>query len=279
MPLTELKGRSSRWVTSVLQKEEQTARKTMKRRPPERCKGMDQGKIILSRRNTPRGELQLQRWAASDEDRPVYEIIFNGVFLMATYNERSEKALARLAVGPLKSPDHGLRVLIGGLGIGYTLRAALDCEGVQTIDVIEIEEEIVAWAQGLFAKLNGNACSDNRTRIITTDLGEYLSKTRNTYDAIILDVDNGPSWLALDRNRRLYETPMLIRIKHLLNDCGVLTVWAAQECAGFQKRLEEVFGTTEMIAVRDTHSNGRCFDYFIYRARAFGNQVMPSTTC
>jgi spermidine synthase len=251
----------------------------MKRRPPERCKGMDQGKIVLSRRNTPRGELQLQRWAASDEDRPVYEIIFNGVFLMATYNERSEKALARLAVGPLKSPDHGLRVLIGGLGIGYTLRAALDCEGVQTIDVIEIEEEIVAWAQGLFAKLNGNACSDNRTRIITTDLGEYLSKTRNTYDAIILDVDNGPSWLALDRNRRLYETPMLIRIKHLLNDCGVLTVWAAQECAGFQKRLEEVFGTTEMIAVRDTHSNGRCFDYFIYRARAFGNQVMPSTTC
>jgi spermidine synthase len=232
---------------------------------------MDQGRIVLSRSNTPRGELLLQRWAASDADRPVYEIIFNGVFLMATYNERTEKALARLAVGPLKSTSHGLRVLIGGLGIGYTLRAALDCEEVQSVDVIEIEEEIIDWAQGLFAKLNGYACSDIRTRIIRKDLGEYVRKTRNTYDAIMLDVDNGPTWLTLDGNKRLYETPMLIRIKHLLRESGVLTVWAAEECAGFQKRLEEVFGATEMIAVHDSDSSGRCFDYFIYRARALGD--------
>jgi spermidine synthase len=233
---------------------------------------MKQEKIMLSRLNTPQGELQLQRWAASDEEgRPVYEIIFNGVFLMATYNERSEKALARLAVKPLGSTKHGLRVLIGGLGIGYTLRAALDCEVVQVVDVIEIQEEIVDWAQGLFAKLNGHACSDTRTRIIRTDLAEYLCKTRNTYDAIILDVDNGPTWLTLDGNRRLYEMPMLIRIKHLLRDCGVLTVWAAAECAGFQKRLEEVFGATEMIAIQDRDMSGRSFDYFIYRARAVGD--------
>lgn len=235
---------------------------------------MEQERIILSRLNTPRGELQLQRWAASDEeDRPVYEIICNGVFLMATYNERSEKALARLAIGPLKPTKHGLRVLIGGLGIGYTLRAALDCEGVQAVDVIEIEEEIVTWAQGLFGGLNGHACSDTRTRVIKTDLAECLCKTRNTYDAIILDVDNGPTWLVLDTNRRLYETPLLIRIQHLLRDGGVFAVWAAEECAGFQKRLEEVFDRAELITIQDEDRCGRVCDYFIYRARSFKNRT------
>lgn len=231
---------------------------------------MQQERIILSRVTTPNGELQLQQWEETDKkDQPVYEIVFNGVFLMASYNELTEKKLAALAIEPLASERQDLRVLVGGLGIGYTLRAALDCDGIGTVDVVEIEEPVIGWAKDLFSELNGRACFDPRVRLIKMDLGAYILKTDKTYDAIILDVDNGPSWLALDSNRRLYEKPALLKIKALLGDGGVFIVWAAQKCAAFQKRLEKVFGRTELITVRDTDRCGRSIDYFIYRTRAF----------
>jgi len=233
---------------------------------------MEQEKIILSRVITPRGELQLQQLAENDEkDRPVYEIIFNGVFLMASYNRLSEKSLATLAIEPLAWKRQDIRVLIGGLGIGYTLRAALDCDGIQAVAVVEIEEHIISWAQGLFSELNGHACLDPRVNLIRMDLGDYIFTTQKTYDAIILDVDNGPTWLSLGSNRRLYEKPALAKIKGLLRDGGLFTVWAAQQCPGFQKRLEQVFGRTELITVQDRDRSGRSTDYFIYRARTFEN--------
>lgn len=103
------------------------------------------------------------------------------------------------------------------------------------------------------------------------DVGEYVVETDRTYDAIILDVDNGPTWLALESNQRLYDKPGLARFKELLNDGGVFTVWAAQTCAAFRQRLEDVFDRTELVTVPDTDRRGRATDYFIYRARSFGN--------
>lgn len=233
---------------------------------------MVQEKIILSRGVTPRGEIQLQQLVESDEkNRPVYEIIFNGVFLMASYSELSEKKLATLAIEPLAWKRQDIRILIGGLGIGHTLRAALDCDGTQAVDVVEIEEHIIRWAQSLFSELNGYACFDPRVDLIQMDLGDYIFTTQKTYDTIILDVDNGPTWLALGSNQRLYEKPALAKIKGLLRNGGVFTVWAAQECPTFQKRLEEVFGRTELITVQDTDRSGRSTDYFIYRARTVEN--------
>jgi spermidine synthase/Fe-S-cluster containining protein len=233
---------------------------------------MEQEKIILSRVITPRGELQLQQFVEIDEKtHPVYEIIFNGVFLMASYNELSEKELATLAIEPLASERQDIQVLVGGLGIGYSLRAALGCDGIQAVDVVEIEEHIISWAKGVFSELNGYACFDPRVNLIKMDLGDYILKTEKTYDSIILDVDNGPTWLALGSNQRLYEKPALLKIKDLLRHGGVFTVWAAQQCPAFQKRLDEVFGRTELITVQDTDRSGRSTDYFIYRTRAFEN--------
>ena len=229
---------------------------------------MEQEKIILSRVMTPRGELQLQQRLGSDEQsKPVYEIIYNGVFLMASYNELSEKRLATLAIEPLASERQDIRVLVGGLGIGYTLRAALDCEGVKAVDVVEIEEYIIRWARSFFRELNGYACSDMRVNLIEMDLGDYVLKTEKTYDAIIFDIDNGPTWLSLASNERLYEKPNLRRIKKLLGDNGVFAVWAAQKCAAFQQRLEDIFGRTELITVQEIERENRSTDYFIYRAR------------
>jgi len=234
---------------------------------------MEQEKIILTHVITPQGELQLQKWVKSDKkEKPVYEIIFNGVFLMASYNGLSEKALATLAIEPLASERQDLRILVGGLGIGYTLRAALDCDGIQAVDVVEIEEYIIKWAKSFFSELNGYACSDSRVHLIKMDLGDYIFKTEKIYDAIILDVDNGPTWLALESNQRLYQKPALLRIKAILRDGGVFIVWAAQKCIAFEKRIEEVFGSTELITVQDMDRSGRSADYFIYRTRSFNFQ-------
>lgn len=200
---------------------------------------MEQGKVILSRVTTPHGELQLQRWTETDEKgQPVYEVIFNGVFLMASYNELSEKALATLAIEPLTSDRQDLRILIGGLGIGYSLRATLDDDRIQAVDVVEIEEHIIRWAKNSLSELSGNACSDSRVHVIQMDLGDYITQTDKTYDAIILDIDNGPTWLALASNQRLYEKPALRKFMTLLRDGGVFTIWAAHQCAPFQNRLE-----------------------------------------
>jgi spermidine synthase len=229
---------------------------------------VEQEKIILSRVTTPRGELQLQQRPGSDErSKPVYEIIYNGIFLMASYNELSEKRLATLAIEPLGSEKQDIRVLIGGLGIGYTLRAALDCEGVQAVDVIEIEEYIIRWARSFFGELNGYACSDMRVNLIEMDLWDYVLKTEKTYDAIVFDIDNGPTWLSRASNERLYEKSNLRRLKGLLGDNGVFAVWAAQECTAFQQRLEDIFSRTELITVQEVERENRSTDYFIYRAR------------
>jgi spermidine synthase len=104
------------------------------------------------------------------------------------------------------------------------------------------------------------------------DLGDYIFKTEKIYDAIILDVDNGPTWLALESNQRLYQKPALLRIKAILRDGGVFIVWAAQKCIAFEKRIEEVFGSTELITVQDMDRSGRSADYFIYRTRSFNFQ-------
>jgi spermidine synthase len=235
-----------------------------------KTENMEQEKIILTHVISPQGELQLQQWVeAGEKNKPVYEIIFNGVFLMASYNKLSEKALATLAIEPLTSERKDLRVLIGGLGIGYTLRAALDYDRIQTVDVVEIEEYIIKWAKSFFSELNGYACYDSRVQLIEMDLGDYIFKTEKTYDAIIMDVDNGPTWLVLESNQKLYQKLALFKIKAMLSDGGVFIVWAAQKCPAFHKRLEEVFGSTELITVQDMDRRDRLTNYFIYRTRSF----------
>ncbi len=231
---------------------------------------MEPEKIILSRVMTPHGELQLQEWVGADEqDQAAYEIIFNGVFLMASYNELSERELANMAIEPLVPERRGLRVLVGGLGVGYTLQAVLAWQGVQAVDVVEIEEHIMGWAKSYFSDLNGHACSDPRVSLINMDLADYIIRTGKAYDVIILDVDNGPTWLALQDNRRLYEKPCLVKIRTLLRAGGVFAVWAAQRCVSFQRRLEGVFGRAELITIEDTDRRGRSTDYFIYRTQVF----------
>lgn len=186
--------------------------------PPPLARGpaVPSGREVLARCRTATGDWQLQRRNGH------YEIICNGVFLMAGYNGDSERRLAHAALAAARG--RALRVLVGGLGIGYTLQAVLEDPRVVRCDVVEIEPLIAAWHRDYFAPLCGRPLEDPRTRLIVADLYD-LPLERGAYDAILLDTDNGPRWLARPENARLYEPASMARLRAALTPRGRLVVW------------------------------------------------------
>ena len=228
-------------------------------------------RIVLARHTTPTGEIQLQQRPLAGQ-RPLadatlaFEIIVDGVFLMASYNQASERALARYALDAWPDAQADLCLLIGGLGMGFTLQEALSFPRVAGVDVVEMSPHIVAWNRTHFAPLNNHALTDSRVTLIQADLYTMLA-TQTQYHAILLDVDNGPSWLAHPHNARLYTSDALQRWAALLVSGGCLVVWSAQREPEFLTRLRQVFGRAEEITVAATNEKG-VVEHFIYRALA-----------
>ena len=150
----------------------------------------------------------------------------------------SEDALAELTYRRIKQKS-GLRILIGGLGMGFTLREVLDLTGPRAVvEVAEFVPEIVDWNRGALGGLAGDPLSDPRTDLWVVDVAERIGSARNLYDAILLDVDNGPDSLAHARNEALYGIEGITRVRDALVDRGVLGVWSFSDDAGFTRRLE-----------------------------------------
>lgn len=215
------------------------------------------GRDVVERVRTPTGDWQLQRRG------PHYEIIANGTFLMATYNRASDEALATLALARVHGD--GVRVLIGGLGVGYTVRAALDDLRVARCDVVEVEPLIITWYRHYTSPHSGHPLDDPRVRLILGDLG-LLSLPAHAYDAILLDTDNGPDWLALEANARLYDTAGIARVLGLLRRGGVAAYWSASASPAFAARLHAL-ADVEMIVVPDEFAPGRQGTAWVYLAR------------
>ena len=145
----------------------------------------------------------------------IWEILWEGTFLMSSECRDSERALGELARG---------RTLVGGLGMGLTLRAALDA-GARLVDVVEISRAVIEWNRGPLAELSNQALDDPRVRVHEADIVTFLQSARD-YDAILLDVDNGPSWTARPENAALYEIDVL---QHALAPDGLVAIWSAQK--------------------------------------------------
>jgi spermidine synthase len=226
-------------------------------------------RVVLDRHVTPRGEIQLQRRPLPDGSA-AFEIISNGVFLMASYNQVSERALARYALEGVETSQGAegaeLRVLVGGLGMGYTLAETLRRD-VAWVDVVEHSPYIIAWNRTYFAPLNSHALADPRVRLVQDDLYNLLCTSPTpTYQAIVLDVDNGPSWLAHEDNARLYALEALERWAAMLASGGCFSVWSAQPEPEFLERMGAVFGRAEEISVLAPNHKNEPMEYFIYRA-------------
>jgi spermidine synthase len=171
-----------------------------------------------------------------------YEIILNGAFLMDTRNGESERLLARLTLGDRSGR---LRLLIGGLGVGFSLAEALRSDQVEQVTVVEIEPRIIAWGRTSLASFSSGALSDPRVEVINDDLVGWLDRSPELFDGICLDVDNGPNWTVAEANGALYTDAGLALMRARLRPGGVLTVWSAAEAPAFAERLRLVFGGVE----------------------------------
>ncbi|MRN56110.1 spermine/spermidine synthase [Paenibacillus monticola] len=195
---------------------------------------------IVERCSTDRGEIQLQRRGEH------YEIIYNGTFLMSTYNGESERLLVKAAMDRC---DNVSSVLIGGLGVGFSLAESLLYPKVEKVDVVEIETVIIKWNKEHLKTFSSSALDDPRTHIINTDLIKWIYSTDNKYDVICLDIDNGPDWIVSNSNSNLYADHGINELVRLLNPGGVISFWSANESSDFLEKLKELFETVEVILI------------------------------
>jgi spermidine synthase len=194
----------------------------------------------VDRENTPLGELTLRRYRA-ETGEVGYEVAIDGNFLMASHGAHSERAMAPMAHVRLARPPRDLTVLVGGLGAGHTLRAALDLSGVERVVVAEIGAKVVHWNRRWFAEVNGNAVDDPRAEMRIADLADVLAAASAEYDLMLLDVDNGPGWLAAGGNAALYEVAGVRACHDALRPGGVLAVWSPQVNPRFLTTLRQIF--------------------------------------
>lgn len=187
------------------------------------------------------GELVLRR--AGDD----FEVIANGVFLMDTRNGESERLLVSVAADLVPGKA---RMLIGGLGVGYSLRAALDHPGVGEVVVVERERAVIGWnREGPLKDVHGDALSDERVTVVEADLVKWLRRTEERFDALCLDIDNGPEWTVTDGNARLYQTAGLDMLAARLRPGGVLAVWSAEAVPSFGRRLRARFSEVRELKI------------------------------
>src|SRR5665213_3111236 len=172
--------------------------------------------------------------------------------LMNSRLSGSEQALATLSckrIEGVKQP----RILIGGLGMGFTLRAALAVLGADArIIVAELVPAVIAWARGPMAELFGGSLTDPRAEIREADVADVIGASRQTFDAVLLDVDNGPEGLIRKANDALYDAKGLQAIRGALRPGGVLAVWSSGTNAAFTKRLRAADFEVNEVGVRAT---------------------------
>ncbi|WP_329304275.1 spermidine synthase [Streptomyces sp. NBC_00659] len=186
---------------------------------------------VIDRRQSPYGEVVLRRHGA------LLQIIANGCFLMDTSDGRSERLLMDAAYDALDGrPEPS--VLIGGLGVGFSLAHAAADRHWGRITVVERERAIIDWHRGgPLAELSAEALADPRTDIVERDLVDYVNEISDTFDALCLDIDNGPGWTVTEGNAGLYGASGLAGCARALRPGGVLAVWSAQPSPEFEVTL------------------------------------------
>ncbi len=196
-----------------------------------------------------------------------FMIVLDRNELMSTRVYGSEAALATMTcerIAAARQPH----VLIGGYGMGYTLRAALAVlPGDAAVTVAELVPDIIEWARGPMAGVANGCLDDPRVRLIVGDVVKVIDTSPGTFDAILLDVDNGPDGLVRADNNRLYSRRGLGVARAALRPGGVLAIWSAAPDAGFVRRLGEAGFAVDEVIVR-ARANGKGARHVIWFARA-----------
>jgi spermidine synthase len=184
-----------------------------------------------------------------------FAILLEGTTLMSTLVSASEEALATMTAQRLGLSD-AQQWLIGGYGMGYTLRAALAELGTDaSVTLAEIVPAIIEWARGPMRDLTAGCLDDPRVMLVDDDVAMLIDAARGAYDAILLDVDNGPEGITRLDNDHLYSTAGLKSARRALRPGGILAVWSCEPFSGFTIRLRRAGFAVEMVEVREREGN------------------------
>jgi spermidine synthase len=220
--------------------------------------------VEVARSDSERGELVLRERRSDDGAPTVLELRANGVFVMDTAEHASERALAEAALDLVAHPH---RVLVGGLGLGYTLDRVLGDRRVERCDVVEIEPALVEWMRNGTIPHGPRLLADQRARVVVTDVATAVAEAAPaTYDVVLLDVDNGPGHLVHQGNAALYREPFLASLRDRLTLGGAVVVWSASRDPELRADLEIVFGDVEEHA-HEVRLQDRDDHYWLYAGR------------
>jgi spermidine synthase len=196
------------------------------------------------------GELRLMRRGGE------FSIMFGHNELMNSRLGGSEEALAVIACERIRARERP-RILIGGLGMGFTLRAALAALGADArIVVAELVPAVLVWARTSMVEVFGNSLTDPRVSVREADVGHLIRTSRSHFDAILLDVDNGPQGLTRKPNDRLYDLEGLSAARSMLRRGGVLAVWSSGPNPNFVQRLRKTGFNVNEVRVRANGTRG-----------------------
>lgn len=196
----------------------------------------------VARAESERGELVLRR-RREDGGPAVLELRANGVFVMDTREVGTEVALANAALAHVREPR---AVVVGGLGLGFTLDAVLADPRVERAAVVEVEEALVGWMRDGTVPHGPTLLADERVHVVVADVAVALAEARPaTYDLVLLDVDNGPGYLVHEDNAAIYREPFLESVRAALRPGGAVAVWSAAEAPSLADALAAVFGNSE----------------------------------
>jgi spermidine synthase len=174
----------------------------------------------------------------------IFEIRFNGIELMSNINHHSEDQLALRSMR--RTGFTPKRILIGGLGLGFTLRSVLDHLAIDgTVTVCEIIPEVVQWNKTVFGHLAGHPLDDPRTEVVVGCVLEHMDKMKGHYDLILLDTDNGPEYVIRPENADIYQARGIDTVVNALRDNGLAAFWSASAVPEFEEALSQYPWTWE----------------------------------
>lgn len=224
---------------------------------------LSEATTVKERLLTPHGELELQQH--HEESNTQWDIIQDGSYICSSKRGRSSVGLVNFGLEAL-NVQNDLKVLIGGLGLGYSLRAALQSPQVVEVDVVEWEKAIIGWHLRFLGDYARKALMDSRTRLITENILVALPGIQRKYNLIAIDIDSGPRDFTHPQNAELYSVDFLSVLRGHLKKDGVLTIWSDSYEESFRNLLESLFSKVDVCRVLDHDSSDGHLEAFIYRA-------------
>jgi len=194
--------------------------------------------VEVARAESERGEVVLRR-RIEERAADILELRVNGVFVMDTQETGTEVELAAAALELVENPR---RVVVGGLGLGFTTQRVLADPRVEQVKVVELESALIGWMRDGTIPHGPALLADKRLHLVDADIVQAVAEALSTYDLVLLDVDNGPGYLVHPSNEMVYQRDFLTATRSIIDPGGALAVWSANPAPGLAGTMEQVFG-------------------------------------